>query len=117
MTGSGNSTLTVSTTGPTAMLSPRRARDFGLSYAMWLPMCGIALIGAGTASRKRKVLALLMVLALSCLITLPACGGGGGSGGGGGVSGGTPAGTYTITVMASASGFQPQTTNLTLTVK
>jgi hypothetical protein len=26
-------------------------------------------------------------------------------------------GTYTITVMASASGFQPQTTNVTLTVK
>jgi hypothetical protein len=119
MTGSGNSTLTVSTTGPTAMLSPSRARDFGLSYAMWLPMCGIALVGAGTASRKRKVLALLMVLALSCLITLPACGGGGGSGsgGGGGVSGGTPAGTYTVTVMASASGFQPQTTTVTLTVK
>ena len=116
--GSGTSTLTVSTTGVTAMLSPRRVRDFGLSYGLWLPMCGIALIGAGTASRKRKVLTLLMVLALGCLITLPACGGGGGSGGGGGGgSGGTPAGTYTVTVMASASGFQPQTTTVTLSVK
>jgi len=115
-TGSGTSTLMVSTTSATAMLSPRRVHDFGLSHAMWLPMCGIALIGAGTASRKRKVLALLMVLALGCLIVLPACGGGGGSGGGAG-SGGTPAGTYTITVMALAAGFQPQTTKVTLTVQ
>jgi hypothetical protein len=120
-TGSGASTLTVSTTGPTATLMPYRVQDFRLSYAVWLPMCGIVLFGAGPASRRSMVLAVLLVLALGCLIMLPACGGGSGSsnngGGGGGGSSGTPSGTYTITVMASATGVPSQTTTLTLTVK
>lgn len=121
--GSGTSTLTVSTTGATAMLSPDRTPGLGLSYAMWLPISAIALAGAGTARRKRMMFALLLSLALCSLVLLPACGGGGssssGGGGGGGGSGssGTPAATYTITVKASASGFQPQTTTVTLTVK
>ena len=121
--GSGTSTLTVSTTGSTSMLSPHRINGFRLSYAMWLPICAIALIGVGTASRKRTMFALLLALALCSLVLLPGCGGGGsgggssGGGGGGGGSSGTPAGTYTITVKASASGHQAQTTTVTLTVK
>lgn len=119
--GSGTSTLTVTTTGATAMLAPRGVHGFRLIYALWLPICGIAVIGMGV-SRRRTLVAVLLVFALYCLIMLPACGGGGGgnnggNGGGGGGSSGTPAGTYTITVAASASGFPTQTTTVTLTVK
>jgi hypothetical protein len=116
--GSGSSTLTISTTGATAMLAPPAVRGTRLGCALWLPMWGIFVLGAGIGSRKRRPLALLLVLALGWLIMLVACGGSGnGGGGGGGGSGGTPAGTYTITVSASASGFPSQTTSLTLIVR
>lgn len=93
--GSGTSTLTVSTTGPTGALFHRS----NIFYAMFLPLSGLALIGTrfGCAnSRRRKVLGFLMLYAiLAALLLLPACGGGSSHTTGGG---GTPAGTYTITV-------------------
>jgi hypothetical protein len=70
VSGSGTSTLTVSTTGPTGALF-HRANIF---YAMFLPLSGLALIGAGFGSansRRRKVLGFI----LAGLIILPACGG------------------------------------------
>jgi len=93
--GSGPSTLTVSTTGPTGALF-HRSKIF---YAMFLPLSGLALIGTGFGranSRRRKVLGFLMLYAiLAALLLLPACGGSSSHTTGGG---GTPAGTYTITV-------------------
>lgn len=126
--GAGTSTLTVTTTGATALLTRPRMRRLDGDYATWLPIGGLALIGAGlvpTASGRRKLLALMLTcMALIGLVLLAACGGGsgsgtggGGGGGGGGRSSGTPAGTYTITVSASATGLQTQTTTLTLTVQ
>jgi hypothetical protein len=68
-------------------------------YAMFLPLSGLALIGTGfscASSRRRKVLGFLMLYAiLAALLLLPACGGGGSHPP---PHGGTPAGTYTITV-------------------
>jgi hypothetical protein len=94
--GSGTSTLTVNTTGPTGALFHRS----NIFYAMFLPLSGLALIGTGFGcanSRRRKVLGFLMLYAiLAALLLLPACGGGGGSHPP--PHGGTPAGTYTITV-------------------
>jgi len=94
--GSGTSTLTVSTTAPHAGLFHRS----DIFYAMLLPIPGLALIGIGFGSansRRRKLLGFLMLsVVLASLLLLPACGGGGG--GGGGLHGGTPAGTYTVTV-------------------
>lgn len=123
--GAGTSTLTVTTTGATALLTRPRVRRFDWSYATWLPIGGIALLGAGlvpTASSRRKLLALTLTCMALMGLLLAACGGGsrsgtgGGGGGGGGGSSGTPAGTYTITVSASATGLNTQTTTLTLTV-
>jgi FG-GAP-like repeat len=114
--GSGTSKLTVSTTGSSALLVPSVIHSLRMAYAMWLPICGMVLIGVGVIPRRitrGQWLLVLLAIGLSCLILLPGCGGSGGHSGGGG----TPAGTYTITVSASASGFQTQTTKLTLIVQ
>jgi hypothetical protein len=101
---SGNSTLTVRTTGAVAAMY----RPSNMLYAMWLPVVGLSLIGMrfSTAdSRRRKLLGFLLLgLVMGMLFFLPACGGGGNGGGGGGCSGCTPAGSYTITVTGTDSG-------------
>jgi hypothetical protein len=111
--GSGTSTLTVSTTAATtASLAPQSK---GVFYAMWLPIGGLALLGAGLTSRKKKFLCFLFgYLMFSGLIFLMACGGSSSSGGGGGGGNpGTPAGTYTITVTGvSGSLTHPTTVSL-----
>ncbi|HTW58999.1 MAG TPA: S53 family peptidase [Terriglobales bacterium] len=96
----GSATLTFTSVGPSGKL----ARTPGTFYALWLPIPGLALIGAGLGSRgprRRRLLSLLLLwMVLAGLIIIPACGGSSSSGGGGGGGGnsGTPAGTYTITV-------------------
>jgi hypothetical protein len=101
--GTGTSTLTVSTTAATtASLEPGSR---GLIYAMLLPIGGLALLGTGITSRKKKVWGFLLgCILFSTLIILPACGGGNSSSGGGGGGGhpGTPAGVYTVTVTGTA---------------
>jgi hypothetical protein len=93
--GSGTSTLTVSTTGPTGALFHRS----NIFYAMFLPFPTLALVGLGFGcanSRRKKVLGLLMLYAILVgVLLLPACGG---SSSHTNPHGGTPAGTYTITV-------------------
>ena len=96
--GSGTSTLTVSTTAATTSALTPRSR--GIFYAMWLPV-GLAFLGTGFASRKRKFLSLVFgCLVFSGLIFLAACGGSSSSGGGG--HPGTPAGSYTVTVTGTS---------------
>jgi FG-GAP-like repeat/FG-GAP repeat len=115
--GAGTSTLTVSTTASSALLTPPAMRRSGLFYALWLPIGGLALIGAAVSSgsRRRKLLGMLLVcLMLSGVLFLAACGGGGSGNGGG--SAGTPAGTYTITVKGTA-GSVSNTATVTLTVQ
>jgi hypothetical protein len=84
------------------------ARRSGALYAFWLPVPGMALIGLGFSSKgkrknKKKMLGLVLLgVMLVSLIVLPGCGtnsnGGGGGGGGVTLSGGTPAGDYTVTI-------------------
>ena len=113
--GSGTSTLTVGTTAASALLAPPSNRRPGLFYAIWLPVSGLALLGAGFGSHKRKLLGFLLgCLVFSGLIFLVACGSSSGGGGGGG-GGGTTHGTYTITVTGTGGG-ATHSTPLTLTV-
>ncbi len=118
----GKSTLTVSTTGPSSLLTPSQLHHSGLFYAMFLPIGGMAFLGVGLGgkSSKKKLLGVLLIcMVVSGLVFLASCSGGGSPSGSGGGNLGTPAGAYTITVTGTETGFTqggnpPQ---LTLTVQ
>lgn len=102
----GKSTLTVSTTGPASLLTPSQLHHSGVFYAMFLPIGGMAFlsVGFGRKSRKKKLLGFVLVcMVLSGLVFLASCSGGGSQGSSG--NAGTPAGSYTITVTGTATGF------------
>ena len=107
-------TLTITTAGPRSALA-LPSRRYGLLYALWLPVCGLTLVGFGFGSqraKKRKLLGLVLYsVVFTGLIFQAACGGGGGSSNSaGGGSGGTPAGNYAITVTGTSGSTQHSTT-------
>jgi hypothetical protein len=116
VTGSGSTTVTVTTTAAhTAKLeSPGW---WGASLSMTL--AGVLLLGGG--SKRRWLGRLLSVLAFAFLITIGGCGGGGSSSSGGGGGGGnhdpgTPVGISTVTVTATG-GSVTHTVTFTLNVQ
>jgi hypothetical protein len=127
-TGSGpntivNTNINVTTTAPhTTMLQPgQRPYYFATIFfstifipAIFggLPLAGVFFLAA-PKRRRRSVLLGMMLLAL--LVTVPACGGGGG-GSHHTQDPGTPAGTYTVTVTATAGSISQQG-SFTLTVQ
>lgn len=115
-TGSGaTSTLTVSTTGPTAGL----AVPFGHQRGAWWAVVLLApalLLGTVAASSRRKNLLgywVICVVAAGCLMQA-GCGSKSSSTGGG--NNGTPAGAYTVTITAAA-GVTQHTTSASVTVQ
>ncbi|HEU5452179.1 MAG TPA: Ig-like domain-containing protein, partial [Terriglobales bacterium] len=115
-----SATLTLTTTGNSAALhsSPRAPL-----FALWLPLAGIGLCGAGFGRKRRW--ALLAVIALLALPVMIACGGGGSSSASTTPStpttpttqgSTTPSGTYALTVTATSGSIQHSTV-INLTVK
>ena len=118
--GAQSRALNINTTARPLPASARLAPG-GVSgvplYATWLPLCGIAFLGlrvGGKASRKRLMLTGVLLLGFFALILFQA--GCGGSSSPTTTTGGTPAGTYTITVTGT-SGSATRTTTLELVVQ
>ena len=117
----GTSSVTISTNGSASarVLVPGANRHLQILAAVFAPLLGIAFVGGGISSRRKRLFGiLLLALTLAGLMVLPACGGGSSSGGGGGGGGGTNTspGTYNITVIGSAGGVT-HSAPLTLTVQ
>jgi uncharacterized repeat protein (TIGR01451 family) len=115
-TSPASSTLKISTTARPVTTTSLRPRS-GLFYAMLLPISGFALIGVGvgTSSRRRKwLLGMCLVTVLGTMMFQAACGGSNSSTPP--VTGGTPAGSYTITVTGTSGSVSRQQT-VTLTVQ
>jgi len=99
--GAATATLTFTTVGPSAaMFRPSR-----MSYAIFPPILGLALLGLclGSGRSRGKMLVSFLVLSvlLAGVLVVSSCGGGQGSSG----NSGTPAGNYTITITGTdASG-------------
>ncbi|MGA8493096.1 MAG: FG-GAP-like repeat-containing protein [Terriglobales bacterium] len=103
VTGSGKTTLTITTTGPNAQLmAPSDVNHHSGGLTLWAGLSGVGVLGMvlagdGKKHNRRRVGIVLCVLAVVMLLALVGCGGGSSSGGGGGGGGGgTPAGTSTI---------------------
>lgn len=111
ITGSGSTTLTVSTTAPH---SAKLESPGWWSTSLGM-LAGIFLLGG--ASRRRSGGRLLSLLVFAFLITIAGCGGGGGgSSGGGSRDLGTPLGTTGVAVTVS-SGNLTHSTGFTLIVE
>lgn len=119
VTGTGTTSLTISTQGSQALAMPPRVGP-------WLVRAGtlLACVFWIAAPRRRRKAQLFLLVVIAALLPTIAIGCGGGSSGSGGSSGGggggTSAGTYTVTITASAgsgSSTLSQTTQVSLTVQ
>ena len=109
--GSVKSTLTINTIAP-----HEAAMRSAAVFALWLPIGGLAWAGVGgpRRSRKKVVLALLCLVVLTGFLVQMACGGGGSRTHV--LTGGTPAGTYTVTVTGTSGSSNQHSATVMLTV-
>jgi len=116
-TAATGGTLTITTTAPSAKMDKNPSgRSRGLFYALLLPGFLGLVISPGSRKETLRGLRLLSFIALLALSTLwmPACGGG--SSGGGTSNPGTPAGTSSVTVTATAGSIS-HNAKITLTIQ
>ncbi len=83
----------------------------GPTYALWMPIFGVGLLGAGISRKRRVLLGAFFVAVLGIALLQAGCGGGSSSS----TTTGTPTGTYTVTVNATAGA--PRSTTVQLTVE
>jgi subtilase family serine protease len=114
-TAATGGTLTITTTAPSAKMDKGPlGRSRTLFYALLLPGFLRLVVSAGSRKQTRRGLRLLSFIALLALSALwmPACGGGSSTPS----NPGTPAGTSTVTVTATAGSFSHKA-NITLTIQ
>jgi hypothetical protein len=117
ITGTGTSTLTVTSAAPkSAMLERQNNHHQGWwMFASESLFAGIVFLGG--PKKRRSWNSLLSLVIFAFLLTLPACGGGNSSSGGGGRSDpGTPTGTSIVTITATG-GSVTHTTTFTLSIQ
>ena len=115
LTGSGTTTLTITTKAPATAVLRRENRQ---SLAWWGTSSGLTLAGVlllGVPSKRRRV-SMLLSLMVAGLLTFSACGGGGGSSSKPAPDPGTPFGRSTVVVTAT-SGALKHTVSFTLNVE
>ena len=91
-------------------------RKGGPLYAAWLPVSGLALLGAGFGRKKTRRRCWLIGVVLSCFLALTLFQAGCGSSAPTPTTTGTPAGTYTLTV-SGTSGSVSHTQQISLVVQ
>ena len=84
----------------------------GPTYAIWLPILGVGLIGTGVSRKPRMLLGIFLSLVLGMALLQLGCGSSSSSS----TTTGTPAGTYTVDVNAT-SGSATRTTTVQFTVQ
>lgn len=84
----------------------------GPTYAIWLPILGVGLIGTGVSRKRRVLLGIFVAVALGTGLLQVGCGSSSNSS----TTSGTPAGTYTVDVNATSGG-ATRTTTVQFTVQ
>jgi hypothetical protein len=83
-----------------------------ITYALWLPILGVGVLGAGVSRKRRALLGIFLALLLGMALLQAGCS----SSSTRRTTTGTPAGTYTVTVNAT-SGTATRTTTVQFTVQ
>jgi hypothetical protein len=108
--GPQSRTLAISTTARVTTTGSLLRR--GVTYALWLPILGVGLMGAGVSRKRRVLLGLFFAAVLGTALLQAGCS----SSSTTQTTTGTPAGTYTVTVNAT-SGTATRTTTVQFTVQ
>jgi hypothetical protein len=124
VTGSGSTTLMVSTTAPSSLVPASRHVDYGgwrtTAGAIRILLLCAALLALAIQARRRRWNLAGAVLMFTLLIGIAACGGAGGSGGGAGSTAptnpGTPVVTNQVITVTATSGTITHTFTFTLNV-
>jgi hypothetical protein len=118
VTGSGTTTLTVSTTAPSSLVPASRHIDIGgwrtTTGAIRFLLLAVALFALGIQSRRHRWNLATTALTLTMLIAIAACGGGGG--GTGPTNPGTPVVTNQLITVTATSGTTTHNFTFTLNV-
>jgi len=108
--GPQSRTLAISTTA--RVTTTGSLLRHGITYALWLPILGIGLMGAGVSRKRRVLLGIFFAVLIAMALLQAGCS----SSSTTRTTTGTPAGTYTVTVNA-ASGAATRTTTVQFTVE
>jgi len=114
------STLTITTTAATgSLVAPAVRQQTAPMFAIWLLLPAMLLSTAGISAVQRKKLIsyLLLTLAVAGVLFLVGCGGGSSTTPPSSPTGGTPAGTYTVTLDGTAGSFTSPAVTVTLIVQ
>ncbi|MGH9515325.1 MAG: SBBP repeat-containing protein [Terriglobales bacterium] len=108
--GPQSRTLAISTTA--RVTTTGSLLKHGITYALWLPILGVGLMGAGVSRKRRGLLGVFVAVLLGMALLQAGCS----SSSTTRTTTGTPAGTYTVTVNAT-SGSATRTTTVQFTVQ